>query len=342
MSASNRRYSQDELVKAAKILDLPTSLDISSTEVNAQWKKLIGKMHPDIGGSTYLAGELNNARETLLGWIQSGRVTGSATGTSESHQKSRSYTEESDENKSQEYSRDSGGYRRYHNSPAPKKKRNISKGIGIVVAGLFVLGMIGRIAGSLGLIDISDHSWHFESTHEDNFTLNGIYKDLVNKNSEVIQLQLLCGKNDNDGSKLMILSLGGRNVTFDKATIIKNGDSIEPLGMSDDKSVVIFASRKTIETMTNDERLNAFGVSGAALFAKWLLSNTSKSQISDDIITAAKDWYKPAFLTGKVRLTATYNFGNKPFQYDEEINFDYNDDLRDKIFASCGVANVFR
>ena len=49
---------------ALKILDLPAGA--SKSEVLQAHKRLIHKLHPDKGGSTYLASQLNNARDTLL------------------------------------------------------------------------------------------------------------------------------------------------------------------------------------------------------------------------------------------------------------------------------------
>jgi len=50
--------------EALKILGL--AADASKSEVLQAHKRLMHKLHPDKGGSTYLASQLNNARDTLL------------------------------------------------------------------------------------------------------------------------------------------------------------------------------------------------------------------------------------------------------------------------------------
>ncbi|MBV1951016.1 MAG: aconitate hydratase [Cycloclasticus sp.] len=50
--------------EALKILGLATGA--SKSEVLQAHKRLMHKLHPDKGGSTYLASQLNNARDTLL------------------------------------------------------------------------------------------------------------------------------------------------------------------------------------------------------------------------------------------------------------------------------------
>jgi len=39
---------------------------VSKDEVNAAYKKLISKVHPDAGGNAFLAARVNEARDILL------------------------------------------------------------------------------------------------------------------------------------------------------------------------------------------------------------------------------------------------------------------------------------
>ena len=50
--------------EAAAILDL--AVDASTEEVRAAHRKLIAQLHPDKGGTDYLAAQINRARDTLL------------------------------------------------------------------------------------------------------------------------------------------------------------------------------------------------------------------------------------------------------------------------------------
>lgn len=50
--------------KALAILGLPT--DATPQQIKGAHKKLIQKVHPDKGGSTYLASTINQARDTLI------------------------------------------------------------------------------------------------------------------------------------------------------------------------------------------------------------------------------------------------------------------------------------
>ncbi|HXI86562.1 MAG TPA: DnaJ domain-containing protein [Parvularculaceae bacterium] len=50
--------------EAASILGVPT--DASPEAVRAAHKKLIGQLHPDKGGTDYLAAKINDAREVLI------------------------------------------------------------------------------------------------------------------------------------------------------------------------------------------------------------------------------------------------------------------------------------
>lgn len=51
--------------EAAEVLGVAETA--SKKEVNAAYKRLMQKMHPDLGGSEYMARQLNEARDVLLG-----------------------------------------------------------------------------------------------------------------------------------------------------------------------------------------------------------------------------------------------------------------------------------
>jgi DnaJ homolog subfamily C member 19 len=51
-------------VQAREILGV--TAEASSEEIQAAYKRLMHKLHPDKGGSAYLTSQLNNARERLL------------------------------------------------------------------------------------------------------------------------------------------------------------------------------------------------------------------------------------------------------------------------------------
>ena len=50
--------------EAAEILGVPPNAD--KDEINQAHRRLIGRVHPDKGGSDYLASLLNNARDLML------------------------------------------------------------------------------------------------------------------------------------------------------------------------------------------------------------------------------------------------------------------------------------
>jgi hypothetical protein len=67
-ASSEQRPAKPERVmtraEALRILDLPEAA--TAEEVNARYRNLIKAVHPDRGGSAYLAAQLNNARDALL------------------------------------------------------------------------------------------------------------------------------------------------------------------------------------------------------------------------------------------------------------------------------------
>lgn len=50
--------------QAREILGVPEAA--TKKEINAAYKKLMAKNHPDTGGSTFLAAQINEAREVLI------------------------------------------------------------------------------------------------------------------------------------------------------------------------------------------------------------------------------------------------------------------------------------
>ncbi len=59
----------DEQVKEAMAI-LEIDGDITEEKVKQAYHRLIKKMHPDQGGSKYLAEKINGAKETLLNYIE--------------------------------------------------------------------------------------------------------------------------------------------------------------------------------------------------------------------------------------------------------------------------------
>lgn len=61
-----KRGSLDSMsmAEAAKLLDVPQYAD--KTTVNTAYKRLIARVHPDMGGSAELAARVNQARDVML------------------------------------------------------------------------------------------------------------------------------------------------------------------------------------------------------------------------------------------------------------------------------------
>lgn len=64
-SSNNRTSGVMARKEALDILGIKTD-NPTSSEIKAAYKKLISKIHPDQGGSEYLATKLNEAKEVLL------------------------------------------------------------------------------------------------------------------------------------------------------------------------------------------------------------------------------------------------------------------------------------
>lgn len=62
VSASRRSMSREE---AYQVLGL--SPGASPDQIRAEYRRLMKKMHPDQGGTTYLAARINEAKDVLLG-----------------------------------------------------------------------------------------------------------------------------------------------------------------------------------------------------------------------------------------------------------------------------------
>jgi hypothetical protein len=61
-SESTHVMTRDE---ALRVLGLPPGA--SREQILAEYRRLMKKVHPDVGGTTYLAAQLNEAKDTLLG-----------------------------------------------------------------------------------------------------------------------------------------------------------------------------------------------------------------------------------------------------------------------------------
>ena len=64
-NASKKNNNMMSKEEALRILDLPANA--TKEQINAQYKRLMKKNHPDIGGSKHIATQLNEAKKTLLG-----------------------------------------------------------------------------------------------------------------------------------------------------------------------------------------------------------------------------------------------------------------------------------
>lgn len=60
--ASSRRMSREKALEVLGVSD-----GASEREINDRYKELMRRVHPDRGGSSYLATELNEAKRVLLG-----------------------------------------------------------------------------------------------------------------------------------------------------------------------------------------------------------------------------------------------------------------------------------
>ena len=61
---ANRRQGAMPLEQARALLGV--GADATPAEVNAAWRRLMGRAHPDQGGTEGLAAQLNAARDALL------------------------------------------------------------------------------------------------------------------------------------------------------------------------------------------------------------------------------------------------------------------------------------
>ena len=61
---ANRRQGAMPLEQGRSLLGVGT--DATPAEVNAAWRRLMGRAHPDQGGTEGLAAQLNAARDALL------------------------------------------------------------------------------------------------------------------------------------------------------------------------------------------------------------------------------------------------------------------------------------
>ncbi len=62
----NRSYGQGDMMREEALEILGLNSDSSSNDIIAAHRRLIQKIHPDRGGSDYLAAKINRAREVLL------------------------------------------------------------------------------------------------------------------------------------------------------------------------------------------------------------------------------------------------------------------------------------
>jgi hypothetical protein len=68
---SNAKYADADVVRAAKLLNLPVDLGFSAADVLNSWKQLSQHIRSNAGESSFLAEEVDRAKELLIGWMNS-------------------------------------------------------------------------------------------------------------------------------------------------------------------------------------------------------------------------------------------------------------------------------
>lgn len=344
------QYDPEDLKRAAQILDLSLAAGFTEEDVKRQWRKLIERVHPDAGGSNYFAEEANLARDVLLGWIAGGRRTASAPPPPPPPPGAEARAEAG--RSSNDGRKSSAGAR------AASGVFKLVKGAAEVIFGLLIWAVIIRVGYSyFSNKDAKPEQatlvqqalpmvWQRsrDEQNDDGSIIHAVQRVLFGSgNNDAVTLYIACATKDVSPAQVIKLMLGaGGSIELETVKYRRSDDNDPAEGVvADNKHAAGMTFITPVETMSNDQMANEFGPMGLVLAGKWLLTSSSRSEISGDIISVLRSHYQPIFGGNDLILEVVYKDSKGEHRYNETIGFSGVQQFRDELFRACQIRNPY-
>lgn len=108
------------------------------------------------------------------------------------------------------------------------------------------------------------------------------------------------------------------------------------IGMENTSRVLV--QLKPVDSMTQQEFGNAFGVAGVFIFGKWLATGNGQD-VEADIANVARSYYMPLFKTSSLLLGVTYRDDAGLHEVSRTVPFDNMGMLPRDFFRACALRN---
>lgn len=327
-------FTREALAHAADVLGLPGDLKFTEAEVVAGWRRMMQRVHPDVGGNDHFAREVNRARELLAAWIAAGRPSPVETA---EEQAARRPPPQPDANRS---------------GPTPRgrllsRSWRLVSGVARYGFGLIVLISVVKVGYNIVVYRDSEgaNDWTEVSESEaSGVVVHGLTKRLDSDAGLYARLFIGCpvsGVGPAPFVKVSIIPAKDQQVMEVSAMRAAAPDTLKT-GIADDRSFADLAVVKSVETLTGSEAMNAFGAAGLVILGRWAIQGDAGAPTDRDVTNVLHGYYDPVFSNQDLRIDVSLKDAKGLHRIQSTYKFADLGSLRHKLFTDCHLTDPYQ